>query len=482
MLFSATRTASQPNGFSAHQLHRIAKLVLSVLSISLPLGLEKYVVSDDERGVSNVIIILVDDLGYGDLSCFGAEDLRTPHIDRLIAGGMKLTNFYATCPVCSPTRAGLLSGRYQDLVGVPGVIRTHPENSWGYLHPGATLLVPAFKAAGYHTSIVGKWHLGLESPNRPTDRGFDVFQGFLGDMMDDYFTHRRHGINYMRNGTEEIDPQGHATDLFSDWACEVLRRRQEQGAPFFLYLAYNAPHSPIQPPADWLEKVKQRETGISEKRARLVALIEHLDDGVGRVLDCLDETGLTENTLVFFTSDNGGQLDLGANNGPLRDGKGSVYEGGLKVSAGVRWPRKIAAGSESPVMATTMDILPTALAAAGVAPGENPRLDGVSFLPTLLGQDQAPLREYWFFRRREGGNQFQGKTIEAVRWGDWKLLQNSPFSPLELYNLADDPREERDLSKEAPQIFNQLSAVMRRQIQRYGAVPWQPTERTEDDH
>ena len=419
----------------------------------------------------NVVVILVDDLGYGDLSCYGATDLQTPHTDRLFSEGMRFDNFYANCPVCSPTRAALLSGRYQDLVGVPGVIRTRPEDSWGYLHPDAVMLPSLLQQAGYHTAIVGKWHLGLESPNRPTERGFDHFHGFLGDMMDDYYDHRRHGINYMRHETKEVAPKGHATDLFTTWACDYLHERADEEAPFFLYLAYNAPHTPIQPPEDWLEKVRQRDPGIDERRAKLVALIEHLDDGIGQVLKCLDETGQREETIVVFSSDNGGQLNVGANNGPLRDGKQSMYEGGLKVCTCVRWPGEVEAGTRSDLRAMSMDILPTLFDAVGIDVPHT--IEGQSFLPTLRGESQPSLRDLWFFSRREGNARYQGKTIDAVIRGDWKLLQNSPFAPLELYNLKDDPLEEHNRAKSAPKMFNELSAALRRQIQRYGAVPWQ---------
>lgn len=419
----------------------------------------------------NVVIIIADDLGYGDLSCYGATDLKTPHIDQLVSEGMRFDEFYANCPVCSPTRAALLSGRYQDMVGVPGVIRTHAENSWGYLTAGARLLPEMLAGAGYDSAIVGKWHLGLEAPNRPLDRGFNHFHGFLGDMMDDYYTHRRHDINYMRRGSTEIDPDGHATDLFSEWACDYLKKRERNGKPFLLYLAYNAPHTPIQPPDDWLQKVKDREVGIDEDRAKLVALIEHMDDGIGQVLNCLDESGFREKTLVIFTSDNGGLVRVGANNGPLREGKATMYEGGLKVCTAVRWPGKVEPGSRTALRAMSMDIFPTVCEAAGVRIAHS--LDGRSFLPTLLGQEQEPLRELWFWRRREGGNAYGGKTVEAVRRGDWKLLQNSPFAPFELYNLADDPLEENDLSKSNAKVFNELAAELRREIQRYGTVPWQ---------
>ena len=424
----------------------------------------------------NVLVLIVDDLGYGDLSSYGATDLQSPHIDKLVSQGMKFTEFYANCPVCSPTRAALLSGRYQDMVGVPGVIRTHKENNWGYLSQDAVLLPKLFGQAGYHTAIVGKWHLGLEAPNRPTDRGFDVFRGYLGDMMDDYYNHRRHGINYMRFGTEEVDPEGHATELFTQWACDYLDERKAEDKPFFLYLAYNAPHTPIQPPEEWVTKVKAREADITDRRAKLFALIEHMDEGIGKVMSCLNKNGQAENTLVIFTSDNGGQLSVGANNGPLRDGKQSVYEGGIKVATSARWPGKIEAGSETDFRALSMDIYPTVLEAAGVEIPSDLPLDSKSFLPTLLGKQQPALRDYWFFRRREGGNRYGGKTIEAVRWGDWKLLQNSPFEPLELYNLKEDPLEENDLAKKAPRMFNQLSTALRAEIQRYGTVPWQKPE------
>ncbi|NQT89242.1 sulfatase-like hydrolase/transferase, partial [bacterium] len=314
--------------------------------------------SDAAPAKPNVLVILVDDLGYGDLSSYGAKDMQTPHVDRIVAEGVRFDNAYANCPVCSPTRAALLTGRYQDLVGVPGVIRTHARDSWGHLLPTAKLLPVFLKQAGYKTAIVGKWHLGLESPNKPNDRGFDHFHGYLGDMMDDYYKHRRHGINYMRLEGETIDPKGHATDLFSQWACDYLKE-QKAGKPFFLYLAYNAPHTPIQPPKEWVAKVKARQPGLAAKRAKLVALIEHMDDGIGQVMACLKDSGLDKHTLVIFTSDNGGQSGVGANNGPTRAGKGTVYEGGIRVPMAARWPGKIAAGGRTARIALSMDIFPT---------------------------------------------------------------------------------------------------------------------------
>lgn len=459
----------QPGGPRAIQAAKALINPVWIIALSSLSGISSLDAQDTEDDRPNIIVILADDLGYGDLSCYGATDLRTPHVDRLASRGMRFTEFYANCPVCSPTRAALLSGRYPDMVGVPGVIRTHADNSWGWLAENAVLLPSVLKRAGYETAIVGKWHLGLETPNRPNDRGFDLFHGFLGDMMDDYYKHRRHGINYMRRNDVEIDPEGHATDLFTQWAVDFIG--QARNRPFFLYLAYNAPHTPIQPPPDWLQRVQQREPGITQQRASLVALIEHMDHGIGQVVDALEQHGLSDKTLIVFTSDNGGQLSAGANNGPLRDGKQSVYEGGLKVPAVFVWPGQIKAGSQSDFRTLTMDLYPTVTEVAR-ADFEH-AIDGVSIWPTLAGRSQAELRRHWFFRRREGGVTYAGKTIEAVRRGPWKLLQNSPFAPQELYNLDMDPLEQNDLSQSNRRIFNELAAELRREIQRYGRVPWQ---------
>lgn len=417
----------------------------------------------------NIVLILADDLGYGDLSGYGAKDLKTPHIDNLVAKGMRFDNFYANCPVCSPTRASLLTGRYPDLVGVPGVIRTHLRNNWGYLAPQAVLLPKLLKRAGYHTAIVGKWHLGLEPPNIPNVRGFDHFHGYLGDMMDDYYNHRRHGINYMRLNNKEIDPKGHATDLFSQWAIDYIKERSRSKQPFFLYLAYNAPHTPIQPPKEWFKKVKEREKNISDKRARLVALIEHMDDGIGKVIASLKDNSLDNNTFIIFTSDNGGQLNVGANNGPLRAGKQDMYEGGIRVPMCAVWPSKIKAGSRGDRVALTMDLFPTICEAAGTA--VDYEIDGRSILPELLGKSRPAEDRFLFWVRREGGH-YGGRAYYAARYGDFKLVQNSPFEPLELYNLKDDPKEQNPLGRKHP-MYNKLFTALRNHIIEAGAVPWE---------
>ena len=355
---------------------------------TLPDG-SRQVNAADPPARPNVIVILADDLGRGECSAFGTKDIRTPNIDRLFREGMTFDNFYANSCVCSPTRAAPLTGCYPDRVGVPGVIRDIPANSWGYLAPHAVLLPSLLHQAGYHCGIVGKWHLGDESPNTPVDRGFDQFHGFLGDMMDDYRTHLRNGKNFMRRNREVISPEGHATDLFTAWAKEFLEERARTPQPFFLYLAYNAPHGPIQPPAEWLDRVRQREPQMSGKCAGLVALVEHMDSGIGQVLETLDKTGLAKNTLVVFSSDNGGLLEEGANNGPWRSGKTHMYEGGLRVPCAARWPCHIAEGSRTDRIGLSMDWFPTALEAAGLKPPQG--IDGTSLLPALRGEKMEML-------------------------------------------------------------------------------------------
>jgi arylsulfatase A-like enzyme len=419
----------------------------------------------------NFVILFTDDHGYGDVSAYHESDVRTPNIDRIGKEGMLFTRMRANCTVCSPSRAALLTGRYPDRVGVPGVIRSQPENSWGYFDPKVPTLADELKKAGYHTAIIGKWHLGLESPNTPNERGFDFFHGFLGDMMDSYTSHLRNGQNDMRRNAETIEPKGHATDLFSQWAADYLKDRATKAdQPFFLYLAYNAPHFPIEPPAEWLAKVKQRAPHLNEKRAANVAFVEHLDDRIGQVLTALDQTGLSQNTVVVFSADNGGSLPHAQNNDPWRGGKQDHYDGGLRVPFMIRWPGQISPGSISDYAGLNFDLFPTFLELADAQPSAD--LDAVSLLPILKGAQMEAARDLYFVRR-EGGPTYGGKSYEALIRGDWKLMQNDPWSPLELYNLKSDPQEQTNLATQAPKVFRELSETLRQHIQRGGTTAWQ---------
>lgn len=443
---------------------------LSVLLLSSLHPFQKR--TTDKKSLPNILLILTDDQGLYDVSYQGTKDIKTPNIDGIAASGIRFNQFYANCTVCSPTRAAILSGTYPDYVGVPGVIRTKDEDNWGYLDPKVKLLPTYLKGAGYNTAIIGKWHLGLTSPNLPNEKGFDYFHGWLGDMMDDYWSHRRHDINYMRLNEKVIVPAGHATDLFTDWSIDYIKSQAKNKKPFFLYLAYNAPHFPVQPPAEWLEKIKIREPQLPEKRAKLVAFIEHLDHRIGSVIQSLKDQGMYDNTLIIFTSDNGGHLPDLANNGPYRDGKQSMYEGGLRVPTCISWPSMIKNGRISDSKWLSMDLFHTILDISGVR--QNALSEGKSMLNELKNSSLKTEEDReMYFTRREGGSNYNGDCSYALRLGDWKLIRNYPGLPMELYNLKTDPFEKLNIIKDNPKIFADLNRRLMRHIQVAGKTPWQ---------
>ena len=419
----------------------------------------------------NIIMILVDDMGWGEVGVYGSKYCQTPHLDALAKQGLKFNSFYANSTVCSPTRAALLSGKYPDLVGVPGVIRGNTLNSWGYFNPKVKTLPQLLKSAGYHTAMVGKWHLGLEPENHPNERGFMHFHGFLEDMMDDYYTHLREGKNWMRLNKQVVDPKGHATDVFTDWAIEYLDNQKKSTQPFFLYLAYNAPHFPMQPPREWLDKIKKRNPNLTEKRALLTALIEHLDDNIGRVMAALQKNNQADNTLIVFSSDNGGLLSTEADNGPWKGGKQTMYEGGLRVPTMAVWKNKIVPNAQTNTPGLMMDLLPTFCEVAGITPPKD--IDGKSLLSTMLGKSVSSFDRMVFWMRREGGAEYGGQDYYGMRDGQWKLVQNNPFEPFQLFDMSVDSLETNDLKKTNKEIYESLSRKMRLHLQKVGSVQWQ---------
>ena len=417
----------------------------------------------------NVICILVDDLGYSDLSSFGGTDIRTPAIDGLMKAGLRMDQFYANCTVCTPTRASLLTGRYPDMVGAPGVIRQWEKDSWGYFNPSGPTMPDLMTKAGYHTGMVGKWHLGFKSPNIPNDRGFDFFHGFLADMMDDYWTHLRGGVNWMRRNKEEVKPKGHATEVFTRWGIDYVKEQSaDKKKPFFLYLAYNAPHFPIQPPKDWLEKVQKREPQLDKKRATNVAFVEHMDHEIGKFLDAVKDLGIAEDTLIVFSSDNGGSLPHGALNGELRGGKQDHWEGGIRVPTCAVWPGTIKPG-RSNELGMTMDLLPTFCEIAGVKIEHE--IDGKSLAPIWLKGAKGDPNRTLIWVRREGNRRYQGRAYYAIRRGPWKLLQNTGFEPMQLVNLSSDPAEANPKPPNG-KVANELSRALMDHLQKAGKIPW----------
>ena len=409
----------------------------------------------NDRQLPNVVFIYADDLGYGDLECYGAKNVQTPNVNRLASEGIRFTNAHATAATSTPSRYSMLTGEYA--WRRPGT-DVAAGNAGMIIRPEDYTMADMFKNSGYVTAALGKWHLGLESPNLPNERGFDFFHGFLGDMMDDYNTHLRRGFNYMRLNTEEIDPQGHATDLFTDWASDYIFKARKQDKPFFLYLAYNAPHSPLQPPVEWEKKVRKRHPNISETRGKLVALIEHMDDGVGRVINSLEKSGQLDNTLIIFCSDNGGDRKSEANNGPVRGDKGDMYDGGIKVACSLYWKGHLEHRRVNNLVMMS-DIFPTLCDLVQLP--VNHRIDGISVLPLLRNQEQVTDDRYLFWVRREN----------AVRYKEYNLLQNRPFEPLQYFNMKQDSKESQPLEKDA--VYSKLYKAMVEHYRISGAIPWQ---------
>jgi arylsulfatase A-like enzyme len=296
-------------------------------------------------------------------------------------------------------------------------------------------------------------------------------------MIDDYWKKTRHGINYMRRNEEVIEVPGHATDLFTQWSVEYVNRQATSEEPWFLYLAYNAPHTPTHPPENWIAKVRAREPQMPPERVKLVALVEHLDFGIGKVLKALADSPDAGNTLLVFTSDNGGLLRQGASNGALRGGKQDMYEGGIRVPTCMRWTGQTPPGTMTDFRAMTMDLYPTFCQAAGVPVKHE--IDGRSLLPLLEGKDLESFQRDLFCVRREGGGKYQGQDYYAMLRGPWKLLHNSPFEPLELYHLGEDPQETENLAESRKSIFHQMAKELRTHIQEGGRVPWQPPKKSE---
>ncbi|HYH80452.1 MAG TPA: sulfatase-like hydrolase/transferase [Longimicrobium sp.] len=391
----------------------------------------------------NIVLIMADDLGYGDLGITGRTEYRTPVLDQLARSGVQMKQMYTAAPVCTPTRVALITGRYPARTPA-GLYEPLTTQKLG-VEPDPATLGLLMKAAGYDTALVGKWHLGTEPRYHPLRHGFDEFYGFLGAAAD-YASHvdtesRR---NLFQDGTRTVQTRGYLTDLFSDRAARIVSRPRRR--PFFLNLQYNAPHWPWQAPGDppYPDSTRWSAGGSPQTFGRMM---ESMDTGVGRVLDALHRAGRERDTLVIFTSDNGGERF--SHMGPFSAGKMTLNEGGLRVAAVARWPGVIPAGSESRQVAVTMDLPATFLAlAGGHAPAAAPS-DGIDLTPALTGAPGTVPRElFWRISQR--------RKQKAVRSGDWKYLQKDDGEFL--YDLAADPGEQRDLKAVHPGVFLRLKS------------------------
>jgi len=422
----------------------------------------------------NIVLILADDLGYTDLSCYGSRYYETPHIDRLAAQGLRLTSGYTCGPNCAPTRAALLSGQYAPRTGIYTVGSIdrfnwqsrplRPVDNQTRLPLDKVTLPQALKAAGYVTGMFGKWHLGEAAEYHPSKRGFDEALCSAG----------RH-FNFETDPPTEYPPGTYLADFLTDKGLDFIRRHKEQ--PFFLYLPHFAVHAPLEAKAGLIDKFKAKTPVAGHHNPTYAAMIATVDQSVGRVMALLDELELAGKTLVIFSSDNGGvggyvregikQAGDVTDNAPLRGGKGMLYEGGVRVPYIFRWPGMIPAGATSDRPINSVDLYPTLLEIAGAKPPAGYTLDGFSYARLLLsggrsGLERAPL--FWHFPGYLGAGPGSWRTTPAgsIRVGDWKLLEFFEDSRLELYNLKHDLSETNNLAQAQPAKVRELHAQLRK--------------------
>ncbi|MBD3267530.1 sulfatase-like hydrolase/transferase [bacterium] len=399
----------------------------------------------------NIVYIMADDLGYGDVGCYGCRDIQTPNIDRLAGQGVRFTQYYANSAECTPTRTALMTGRYQQRVGglecaignghvgrYDDAIRLRARNELG-LPTSQTTIAKLMKQAGYRTGICGKWHLGYDPKFSPLNHGFDYFFGPLSGGID-YFHHTEpNGMHTLYRNREEVFEEGYITDLITKEARGFIHREKEN--PFFLYVPFSAPHSPYQGPGDKENKRKTDENWNQGSRETFAQMVERMDWGIGQILAELDKHHLTKNTLVIFVSDNGGAKY--ANNGPFNRGKGTLYEGGIRVPGIVRWPGTIEPGTVANHVCLTMDLTASLARVIGQTPPQEKPFDGIDILKQIqAGQKPNPRLVFW--RKRRGD-----RTWRAAREGDLKYLSRQDGDTLQeyLFDLAADPAEENNLLK-----------------------------------
>ena len=398
----------------------------------------------------NIVVILADDLGYADVGFHGCKDIPTPNLDVLAASGVRCSSGYSSHPYCSPMRAGLMACRYQHRFGYVNNVAYDPQNTRIGLPESEKTIASRLQAAGYSTGMVGKWHLGASHKHHPNKRGFDFFYGFLGGGHQ-YFEvdlHRPMGEGYWQPLDRNGEPENfgrYLTDALTKEAVKFIERQEEK--PFFLYVAYNAPHTPLQARKEDLAKFE----AIGDKRRRAyAAMVYAMDRGVGEVVAALEAKGVREETVVFFLSDNGGPTAANASsNVPLRGFKGDVFEGGIRVPFVVSWPGKLVKGSVYRHPVISIDISRTALELGGAK--IVPKLEGTNLVPFLTGKKTGPPHEALFWASMEGAKW-------AARAGDRKLLLEKGMSAPRLYDLADDIGEQSDLSRDSSETVNALRA------------------------
>lgn len=393
----------------------------------------------------NFVIIMADDMGYGDSSVYNGW-IRTPQLDRMAAGGLKFTDFHSSGVVCSPTRAGLMTGRYQQRAGVPGVINADPKRPVHHtgLQSSEVTFAELLKTSGYATAIFGKWHLGYHKQYNPTHHGFDRFRGFVSGNVDYVSLYDRMETYDWWEGLEHVSEEGYLTHLITKHAVKFIEENKDE--PFCLYVPHGAVHSPIQAPGDPPVRGPRKSRRTAGKRSQqdtVRLMMEAMDAGVGRILDTLRRLRIVERTFVLFFSDNGGARHC--RNDPLRGGKGSVWEGGHRVPAIAWWPGKIKPGTVTDQLCISLDVMPTMLELASVKVPDGHKLDGVSLARLLLeGKPLGQRQLFW--------------NGAAMRDGPWKLVltgKGKKRTPA-LFDVAKDIGEKNDLSAQYPDRVKQM--------------------------
>jgi arylsulfatase A-like enzyme len=392
----------------------------------------------------NVVVIMMDDLGYGDLACYGAPDARTPNIDGLARDGVRLTDSYTSSPVCTPSRAAFMTGRYQQRCGLERDLGLGPAAHKKGLPASETSVATMLSRNGYGTALVGKWHLGYLPEFGPNADGFDAFYGVLAPV--DYYEHKsRAGEPLFYENTKQIDPRGYMTDLLTDRAVSYIDANAHGGA-FFLEVAYTAVHVPHQRPEDPTD-IRTSANWYDSTRADYLAILQRADEGVGRILDALRRNGLDGNTLVVFCNDNGGDIKRDGRNAPLRGGKYQLFEGGVRSATILRWPGVLPAGAVNNQVSITMDLTATILAATGTTPARP--LDGVDLVPILRG-DAAPADRVLYWRHTKAKIGY----TSAVRMGRWKYYERD--ADFALFDLLTDAAETQDVAAQHPDVIATL--------------------------
>lgn len=419
----------------------------------------------------NIVLIVTDDHGVGDVACFGNPEVRTPNLDRLAASGIRFTEWYSNAPVCSASRASILTGQYSERTGVFGALPSEPDWNVPGLRAGQAALPGLLHNLGYRTAAVGKWHLGSAPPSRPLAQGFDEFFGWYSGWLDAY-SHRYYQLgsppgkifhDLWRNETEVFEEPAYMTELLGREAQAFLSRRKRD-QPFLLYLAFGASHYSMMAPRKYLDRFP---ASMERDRRTHLGMVAAVDDVIGGILDTLKRQGVEQDTIVFFQADNGASREVrassygkpynGGSNGPRRGYKLGLFDGGMHVPAILRAPGRVASGQvwDRPMM--SMDLLPTFLAMADPGGAKPAGVDGQDIVPVLRGQAAPRENMFWSFDKER-----------AVRSGDWKLIVNPPQFPGEevldrvwLSNLEADPGERRNLASSEPDRVRRMTELLR---------------------